>query len=444
VKIPDAIVVGAGPTGAIAAERLASHGFRVDVLEAGPRPPRGARLPEVDRRAWKYEVLGGSFDWYRVRAVGGRAHLWGGWSYRLADHVLNRGGFPFRSRTLAPLYDELESRLGVVEGTLDERYRALAKACEVRVIPKRGAGSHPWTPLCLPSARLAKTWSVALSFEHSKGVATALNTIDLRTGQRKRRKARAFILAASPIETARVLLESELGTVAHGIGRNLVDHMVASYLLLEPAPPPSLEGRGIFPGSALVEGFVNVGPGTERPYRGGFSVEICGPVSLESLGVDRMVPSDEVGRWRATQLHALGEMLPHERRFVDLHPTERDALGRLLPCIHVDWSDEEKTMAEDMRRACVQIADALAVPSSRVIPFLDPLLAQGTHEAGTCSMAGEDPVCDAQGGLRALSNVWIADASAMPTSGDRHPTLTLLAHALRASDGVARSISTSM
>jgi len=31
-----------------------------------------------------------------------------------------------------------------------------------------------------------------------------------------------------------------------------------------------------------------------------------------------------------------------------------------------------------------------------------------------------------------------ADASVMPTAGDRHPTLTVLAHALRAADNVGR------
>jgi len=238
-----------------------------------------------------------------------------------------------------------------------------------------------------------------------------------------------------------VLLESDLGTGARRIGRNLVDHMVASYLLLEPAAPPSSDGRGPFPGSALVEGFVNVGPGTERPYRGGFCIELCGPVSLESIGVERMVASDEIDRWRATQVHAIGEMFPHDARYVDLHPTERDGLGRALPVVHVGWSTEEQTMADDMRRACVQIADALALPGSRVIPFLDPLLAQGTHEAGTCSMAGEGAVCDANGRVETLANVWVADASALPTSGDRHPTLTLLAHSLRSADALARTSS---
>jgi hypothetical protein len=43
-------------------------------------------------------------------------------------------------------------------------------------------------------------------------------------------------------------------------------------------------------------------------------------------------------------------------------------------------------MAADMRRACVGLADAIAVPGSKLIPFLDPLQPGAGHEAGTCAM----------------------------------------------------------
>jgi choline dehydrogenase-like flavoprotein len=50
----------------------------------------------------------------------------------------------------------------------------------------------------------------------------------------------------------------------------------------------------------------------------------------------------------------------------------------------------------------------------------------------------ESAPCDSWGKLKVLDNVWVADASVMPTAGDRHPTLTLLAHAARVADSVAR------
>ena len=57
---------------------------------------------------------------------------------------------------------------------------------------------------------------------------------------------------------------------------------------------------------------------------------------------------------------------------------------------------------------------------------------------------GTDPhtPLDAWGHVRTLANVWVADASALPTAGDRHPTLTVVAHALRAADDVLRQLGT--
>lgn len=434
-------MIGAGPTGSLVAQVLSTRGHRVLLLEAGPRIAPGHRTPDVDRRAWAYKSLGRSFDWYRVRALGGRSLLWGGWTYRFPDVVFRRGGWPYGRRTLEPYYRRAECMLGVVQGTLDERYRRVARSLGLTLMPKRGAVSadgQVWTPLSLPMARRARTLQVVLRLEHTRGRATVATVLDLDDGSQRSVRARTFVLAASPIETTRILLSSELGRHASRIGRGLVDHMVASFVLLEPAPPDHAT-HGPFPGSALVESFVNVGKGTERAYPGGFSIELSGPVPLEALNLERLVPGDEIHRWRATQIHAIGELFPHPRRYVDLDPTERDALDRPVPRIHVAWSRADRRMASDLREVCINLADELAIPQSRVIPFTDPLQFGAGHEAGTCAMGRDDSFpCDPWGRLRALDNVWVADASVMPTAGDRHPTLTLLAHALRAADSVSR------
>ena len=440
-SIADVVVVGAGPAGCIAAERLRARGLRVVHLEAGPRLPKGKPAPEVDRRAWAYRAEGGSFDWYRVRAVGGRALLWGGWSYRFDDHVLRRAGFPYGGESLAAAYVEIEQRLGVVEGIIDERYAHAAGALDLRILPKRApllADGRVWTPVGTETARRVRSNNVALRIGHAKGRARTLACLNLRDGMTRMVRARAFVLAASPIETARILLESRVGGAGSRIGRGLVDHLVASYLLIEPRSSPSSDGRGPFPGCALVESFVNLDARSERAYRGGFSIEMTGPVPLGTFGVERMVPADEVARHSATQIHALGESFAHDARYVTLDAERRDALGRSIPVIHVASSAEDVALAADMKQACVELADAIAVSGSRLVPFLDPLQAGAGHEAGTCAMGtNDDSACDADGRLRALTNVWIADASAFPTSGDRHPTLTVLAHSLRVADSVA-------
>ena len=439
-SIWDAIVVGAGPAGCLVAERLVARGHSVLLLDGGPRPHPGQKVSEVDRRLWAFTTRGGAFDWYRVRAVGGRTLLWGGWFYRMPEAALRRGGWPYAARTLAPIYRELERKLGVVDGMVDDRYARMARRLGVRILPKRAplVGDRAWTALDLPIAKKARTHVVALRLEHSRHAATTLTCHDLRDDRVKQLRARAFVLAASPIETARILLESELGRGGASIGKNLVDHIVASYVLIEPKPAPSPAGRGRFPGSALVESFVHAEATSAPTYPGGFSIELSGPFPLASLGVERMVASDDVERSSATLIHALGESFPTPKRFVDLDDTTRDVLGRRVPRIHVAWSAADRRMTRDMERACANLADALAVPGSRLIPLVRAPSAGAGHEAGTCVMGRDDDApCDPWGKLRLLNNVWIADASVLPTASDRHPTATVLAHALRAADAVA-------
>jgi choline dehydrogenase-like flavoprotein len=96
-----------------------------------------------------------------------------------------------------------------------------------------------------------------------------------------------------------------------------------------------------------------------------------------------------------------------------------------------------------MKAACVATADALAPSGADLVQYFDPFETPVYlfHEAGTCAMGRTaDAPCDPHGRLRALANVWIADASAMPSAGDRHPTLTILAHATRAAESIGSEL----
>lgn len=436
----DVVVVGAGPSGCITAEQLHRQRYKVLLIDAGPDLESGERLREVDRREWPFQVVGESFDWYRVHAIGGRTQLWGGWCYRFPDIVFQRGGWPFDRQALDPSYETAKSYLNLQRGTLSERFSALGRELKLPIFPKvaaRTGKNQNWTPQALSVAKQARTYLPALHLEHESGQATSLACLDMRLEKQIKLRARSYVLAASPIETARLLLCSKLGSESSRIGKGLVDHMVASYVLLEPEPPKPCDDS--LETSALVENFVNLDEETKRTYPGGFTIELTGPISLQTLDLERMVPKVEEDSWRATQIHAMGECFPHEKRFVSLDYSESDVTGRPVPCIHMEWSKAEKSMAEDMKQACEQLADTLAVPGSKLLQFADPLTAGAGHEAGTCAM-GKSPSapCTPHGRLRALQNVWVADASTMPTSGDRHPTLTILAQAVRAADDCAR------
>lgn len=432
-RAADVLVVGAGPAGLLAAERLRARGLSVLVVEAGPRLRRGAEPTPDDDARWRYQSVGGRLAWPRMHAVGGRTLLWGGWSSRFPDAVFRAGGWPYRASALAAPYAAAERWMGVVEGKLDARYRRASMQLGLPFLPRRAArlGRTVWTACHSLAARSVRTGVVALGLEVERGRCRALAVRDAR-GRERSIPARSFVLAASAIESCRILLAS--GVRHPLLGRRLADHALAAFLLLEDRPAPDTAGRGPFPGAALVPW---------RLERAGFAVEVIGPWPLSSIDPELLSALKIAPRRGASATHlvALGELLPHRDRYVELAPRARDALGRPVPRIHLAWSDADRRLVRAMRRTCIAVAEAIAVPGSELVSQGDSLASPILfHPSGTCAMGrSEEFPCDPFGRLRSLSNVWLADASVFPSAGDRHPTLTLLAHALRMAGSVARA-----
>lgn len=147
----DAIVVGAGATGGIAAKELSERGLKVLVLDAGPQlkpdVALGTDLGNAARRVrnlfltrqQSYQALhpgywktnpdlfvderenpyttppDQTFYWMRGRQVGGRSLTWGGITLRLSDYEFKAAStdgygedWPIGHAELAPYYDRLE------------------------------------------------------------------------------------------------------------------------------------------------------------------------------------------------------------------------------------------------------------------------------------------------------------------------------------------------
>jgi choline dehydrogenase-like flavoprotein len=145
----DAIIVGSGAGGGMAAYVLASAGLKVCLLEAGPMydpktdsnqlknpwesPRRGASTKfrpfgDFDGCYWGWEIDGEPYthvgdtkwEWWRARMLGGRTNHWGRISLRFGPKDFKRKSidglgddWPIGYDDVKPYYDKIDKMLGV-------------------------------------------------------------------------------------------------------------------------------------------------------------------------------------------------------------------------------------------------------------------------------------------------------------------------------------------
>jgi choline dehydrogenase-like flavoprotein len=424
VTAPDAIVVGAGPAGICAWDLLRRAGCTVELLEAGPCDVATPPVTRGDDPDWAYAVDGDPADWGRVYGLGGRAHMWGGWLGRFSDAVLSRGDWPMPPAEMASAYARAERWLGSVEHPLPARFAAL-EACGGELSGRIGADhpDSPWRSALAEARRVVRGRSVALRLVHHDGRARGL---EVHTPHGiERRLADHVILAASPIETCRLLLAT--GAPHAEIGRNLTDHVTVACYVLAPggaecaSSDDAQSARLRFAHAALDRGF---------------TVEVHGPKPLDAA-IARALAGDGLAAregMACTVVAALGEQLPHIGRSMRLDPTRGDRLGRPVPVLRLAASAEDIALLDAMREACTDVGTQLG--GAEIVEIRNSLEAPQVFHPGGVARFGRDgaaPVDDA-GRLGAWPNVWIADASVLPTSGDTYPTLTVIAHVHRLVD----------
>lgn len=463
----DIIVVGAGACGFYMAQRLQKAGKNPLLIDAGPTPQSGGSpLPSeqnkfikavsdvlsIDEKRWGYGISKKDYRWNRVRAVGGRTLIWGGWavmpSKRTFEEAAGRGfAWPFSWNTLAREIGQLRDDILIRELPLEKQFKQLSRLIGRQVIAKsqfahskgkRASCAQEWFSPTRKSLRI-KDGTQVISVISKQGL---VKGVEVRRGNETSiLKSNRVVLCASPIETGLLLHRTQetlsRGEQLHNRRQSLTDHMVCSRMVVFPA---NLLAKKMKSGAAIIPRW-----GHDDP----FVLEISGPhfvstlsrTDQEALGFQGL---GEAKKFSFIVVHAMGEVFPNEKkRFVNYQKLESDTGDFLRPEIHWDWDREDLQRSRSMIEAVESVSDSfcriLGVSESnrKYFELWHPLDHGGiSHEASTFPMGGQkDSLIDSWGRVRNVKGLTVADASVMPTALDCHPTLALL--------GIVRRISRS-
>ena len=573
-KTWDAIVVGSGAAGGMAAHVLTSHGLNVLLLEAGRKQPIESELKSMQ---WPYDhprrgdmpptyraipyneytirqppyatssspykkvvsyiqnwngpdyskeivvnekdnpYSGTNYAWVRARLLGGKTAIWGRLALRLSDYdfkAASRDGFgedwPISYADIAPYYDRVDLLLGIsghkenlpwlpdsifqrpirlnasevllreslakmdrtltpyragvaTDGVPHNKYRSHCfgrGACDRRVggCDIHAAFDSP-TGLIYPANDTGKlgirtnaTVNQVL-VDNNTGKARGVSFIDSEDGTLHEVRAKVVVLAASTLETARLLLLSKSRLYPNGlanssghVGHNFCEHVmgpgVTGFVKDLVGKAHTLEdGR---PSGFYLARFRNLkerNPKFIRGYGfegdGGMKMFPETAYSTTGFGVEyKKKVRDYAGAMIG--MGGFGEVLARYENYVDLDPELKDRWGIPTLRFHYKFGDNERAMCADMADSAKEMFEAAGI---EIVHVSREILCEGwsIHELGTSRM-GNDPkksVVNQYQQAHDVKNLFVVDGSSHVSAANQNPTWTIMALCWRSCDYLA-------
>ncbi len=476
-------------------------------IERGQRPPRIVLDPKEQPYDYPKDQY---FDLVRVWGRGGKTNIWGRVSLRYSDVDFEgpaRDGWeipwPIRYKDIAPYYDRVDQLIGVCGGDDDQdslpgsRYHLPAPPprCGERLLQKAAAGigisivsgrravltrPHNGRAQCHFCGACGRGCDVSAFFNSSdyliepalktkrlkiidnavvarilvddKGLASGVQYFDRYTKEERRVYGKRVIVAASCIDSTRILLNSRSHRYPNGIGnsndvigRYLCEqirfHMYGFVPELMGAATQNDDGIG---GEHIYMPRFNHRDGRKRDYLRGFGAQFWGTGAQSGASFAKDLPGFGVEFKKAVKrrypalvaIHPYGEVLPRRENRVTVEGTPTDQYGIPIARIEYKIGENERKMAEEMYDTAEAI---LRAAKAEILPFkrgsLD-VAGSAIHEHGTCRM-GDDPKRSALNGFcqsHEVKNLFVVDGAAFTTASEKNPTLTILALAWRATD----------
>ncbi len=471
----------------------------------------------VKRRDWAYTFPKDKpYRWVRVRALGGKTNCWAANTCRWGPKEFKPASYdgydvdwPISYEEMDPWYTKTENLIGVsgpethsVDYPSGAWLPPIAPRCG-EVIMTAAAARMGLTAFATPKAAITRDFngrpachycgSCSLGCDSgskfttvgvllppalatgrldirmntivrevllaSDGRARGVSYVDRYTFQDGEALGKVVVLAASAIETARIMLNSKSIKFPNGIanssgqvGRNLVENPTAAahgYL-------PQLAGRecinedGWATGRAVAP-FINTNEqNRSKKFLRRFEFEMSAGFGMGAGGsqggkVFGEAYKRDVKEWYGTGVSASasGEGLWNPNNFVDLDPEVKDIWGIPAARISMEFGENERAMTKEIVEWGVRLIEAAGgkVTQTQVSTSIP---GGQIHEQGTCRMGDDSKkfVTNRWGLCHDVPNLMLADGSLHVSCSTDSPTLTILAIAMRNASHLAEIVRT--
>jgi choline dehydrogenase-like flavoprotein len=481
----DVVIVGSGAAGGWAAKKLGEAGLDVLVLEAGPlfpdsrrpmilaappgRQPVQSKIYACNEHAHQYFVddvdnpyttpADKPFTWLRCRVLGGKMTMWAGLSLRMSPldfKAASADGYgedwPIAYEDLVPFYDEVDVSLEVTgedDGIavvpngpsrralpLDPVSRFLRERVQTRWKDRRViSGRYALASFDRVLSEAMQTGKVTVRpdtivshvvTDPATGLADRVAFVDRRTHATGEVRGKAILLCASPIESARILLNSKssehpngLGNSSGTLGEYLMDHTFRVGIFGE----MSIAALG---GAAALRAAGQVSPSYIPRFT---NLETREPDFLRGYGIQvRPVEDTMTDDSISLRILASGEMLSRRENRVVISPDQKDAWGIPAPHIECAYSENERAMVRHQLAFLRELADVGGMKIVREMP--EPTApGNSTHELGGARMGADrrTSVLDPFNRSWDVPNLLVTDGACFVSVANQNPTLTVMA-----------------
>jgi choline dehydrogenase-like flavoprotein len=287
------------------------------------------------------------------------------------------------------------------------------------------------------------------------GKAEGVTFIDRKTGTEHRLKARIVVLAASALESVRIMLNSGVANSSGKVGKYIMDTVGANFggqvPLLENMPlhnEDGVDGMHLYTPWWLYKeqlaGKLGFARGYHYEFGGGRSMPGMGTASgLDWLngGTYGKQFKEDARRYYGSFVGfaGRGEMIPNDDCYAELDPTMKDRFGIPVLRFHWKWSEHEIGQAAHMQKTAAEIIDAMGGRYNTQPQSGDKAIKQGgiiIHEVGGAIMGtdAKKSVTNSYGQCWDMKNLFITDGATLCSNADKNPTLTIMALAWRSAE----------